>query len=356
MTLAEVMSNQTLRIIDASLNRVGEGLRILEDIARLLLNDAVLTQRLKTMRHQLLIGDSSIQQQLLAARDAGHDVGIDLGVPGEEEGREVPAVITANARRVQESLRSLEELSKVPDIAPELDSEKFKHARFELYSIERELMSRWLRQDKQKRVSGLYVIIDSEVLRERNHLEAARQVISGGARIIQLRDKLKAKGDLLPIARQLKALCSASEVLFIINDQLDVALDCDADGLHLGQDDLPIPAARRLLPAGKLLGCSAATVEEAITAQAEGADYIAVGAVYPTPSKEGVEVVGLKRLRQIREAVLLPLVAIGGITRQNVAEVTAAGADSVAVISAVLGADSPEEASRQIIAGLEVKE
>ena len=142
MALTEVKPHETWRIIDASLNRVGEGLRLLEDIARLLLNDAALTQQLKAMRHELIRGDSSFQQRLLQSRDSEGDVGIDIEVLGEEKERELPLVLVANARRVQESLRTLEELAKVPGTAPELDPEKFKRARFNLYIIEQKLMSR----------------------------------------------------------------------------------------------------------------------------------------------------------------------------------------------------------------------
>ena len=353
------MSHQTLRIIDASLNRVGEGLRLLEDIARLLLDDAALTQQLKTMRHELIRGDRSFHQQLLQSRNSEGDVGVDIEVAGEEKERELPIVLVANARRVQESLRTLEELAKVPGTTPELDPEKFKQARFALYTIEQKLLSRLLRQDKLRYISGLYVIIDTQALKGHCHIEVANQVIRGGARTIQLRDKTLGKRELLPVAQQLKNLCAEHNVLFIINDYLDVALDTDADGLHLGQDDLPVEVARRLLPLDKILGCSATTVEQAMAAQSEGADYVAVGSMYPTASKISTttpaKVVGLERLSQVRQAISLPLVAIGGISKDNAAEVVAAGADSVAVISAISGAESPEEASRQIAEIFEVK-
>jgi len=176
----------------------------------------------------------------------------------------------------------------------------------------------------------------------------AAQAIRGGAKTIQLRDKTQSKTALLPIAQQLSALCAEHHVLFVMNDYLDVALAVDADGLHLGEDDLPVAVARRLLPIDKILGISARTVEKAIAARAGGADYIAVGSMFPTASKEGSEVVGVERLSQIRQAVDVPLAAIGGITKDNVRQVIAAGADSVAVISAVLGAVNVEEAARQI--------
>ena len=354
MTPPEAISKQTLRIIDANLNRIGEGLRFLEDLARLLLNDATLTQQLKTMRHEMLRGDWSFQQQLLQARNSEGDVGISIEAPGEEKQRELPIMVVANARRVQESLRVLEEMAKIPEV--KLNSEKFKQARFTLYTIEQALLSKLLRQDKIKRLPGLYVIIDTKALiKGRSHIDVASQAIQGGAKTIQLRDKLQSKKELLLIAQQLKNLCAGHDVLFIVNDYLDLALATDADGLHLGQNDLPLAVARKLLPIDKILGCSTTTVNQAINAESEGADYIAVGSIYPTTSKETVEVVGLDRLRQIRQAVTLPLVAIGGITKDNVAEVMAAGADSVAVISAIVQAKDVEEAAREIAETLEVQ-
>jgi len=343
-----------LRIIDANLNRLSEGLRFLEDLARLHLNDATLTQQLKNMRHDLIRGDLIFNQQLIQARNATSDVGMDIEVPGEEKQRELPTMIIANARRVQQSIRVLEELAKLPDTPLELDSGKFQQTRFELYTIEQYLLSKLLRQDKTKHVAGLYVIIDTQALKGRTHLELAKQIISGGAKIIQLRDKLLSKKELLPIAHQLRILCAEQNVLFIMNDYLDIALAVDADGLHLGQNDLPIKVARRLLPIDKILGGSVTTVEQAITLESEGADYIGVGSMYPTKYKETATVIGLERLRQIRQITSLPLVAIGGINKDNAAEVMAAGANSVAVISAVLDAESPKEAAQQLIERLEI--
>ena len=353
MSSPEAMAKQRLRIIDANLNRASEGLHLLEDLARLMLNDASLTQQLKTVRHDILRGDWSFNQQLLQSRNSEGDVGVDIEAPGEERQRELPIMVVANARRVQESLRILEELSKIPGTTPRLDPEKFKQARFALYTIEQTLLSKLSRQDKTRLLTGLYAIIDSQALKGRSHTEVARQLIRGGAKAIQLRDKLHSRKELLPIAQQLGALCAEHNVLFIVNDYLDLALAVDADGLHLGQNDLPISVARKLLPIDKILGCSATTVDQAIAAESEGADYIAAGSIYPTSSKETAEVVGLERLRQIRQAVSLPLIAIGGINKDNVAEVVDAGADSVAVISAILQAEDIEEAARQIIATFE---
>jgi len=334
------------RIIDANLNRIGEGLRLLEELARMILNDANLTQQLKTMRHQILETDQRFNQRLLQARDSEGDVGINLEAPPKKE-RELTSILVANSRRVQESLRTIEELAKIPQTG--LDTEKFKKARFNLYTIERNLLSRLLRQDKIQRLSGLYVIVDTQALLQRRHIDATRAAIAGGARAIQFRDKISTKKELLPVAEQLKELCAEHNVLFIINDHLDLLLAVDADGLHLGQDDLPIKTTRRLLPVDKILGISTRTVDGAVAAQAEGADYIAVGAMYPTPSKQAAQVVGVERLKQVRKTVTLPLVAIGGINKENAAAVMAAGADSIAVIRAVVQAEAPQKAAREIV-------
>ena len=138
------------RIIDANFNRISEGLRFLEEIARMYLDDSKLTEELKQLRHDLIRGDVSFQAQLLLSRDSEGDVGIDVAVSGEEKGKELTILLVANAKRVQESLRVLEELSKLPDLPAGFDSEKFKHARFALYTIEQKLMARLMSEEKGK--------------------------------------------------------------------------------------------------------------------------------------------------------------------------------------------------------------
>lgn len=342
-----------LRLIDANLNRISEGLRLLEDIARFILNDAALSAALKSLRHELLGQHSSLQKELLSARDSAGDV---AAFAEEDMHRaDLPAIVTANARRVEESLRVLEEIFKLPTSLnlPDLAPEKFKQARFTLYELERALTGKILRVEK--RIAGLYVIIDPEALGGRDEQEVCRQAIRGGAKAIQLRDKKRSRAEILAAVQKLREVCAQHDVPFILNDYLDITLASGADGLHLGQGDLPVSVARRLLPIDKILGCSATTLEEALQAEADGADYIAVGAIYPTPSKEGAIVVGLERIRQIREAISLPVVAIGGIDGKNAPVVVEAGVDAIAVISAVCGAADVEEAARKLAERMEVK-
>ena len=348
------IDKSTLRMVDANLNRSAEGLRVIEDIARLALDRSLLSSELKMLRHGLVQTSPGFQKELVWSRDAAGDVGRDTQVPGETGTKDMESVVVANARRVQESLRVLEELAKVPGMRASLDSEKFKQARFRLYAIEQELLGHLLRRDKVERLSGLYVIIDGDCLKGRSHAEVTRQAIQGGARVIQLREKTMAKRGLLPLARQLKQICSEMGALFVVNDYLDVALDCEADGLHVGQEDLPVATARKLLKPDQILGCSASTVEEALAAQEAGADHVAVGSMFATSTKE-VNVVGTGRLAEIKRVVALPVVAIGGINKDNLAAVISAGADAAAVITAVIGAQDPAAAARELVRIIEGK-
>ena len=348
------LDKAALRIIDANLNRSAEGLRVIEDVARLVLNHEALSGELKTLRHRLVQTGASLQIDLVWSRDAARDVGRDTQVQGEAVTRDLQSIIVANSRRSQESLRVLEEMAKAPGIPAGLDPERFKQARFRLYAIEQEILALLLRRDKLRRLFGLYVVVDGHWLKGRSHAAVTRQAIEGGARVIQLREKSLAKKRLLPLARELRSICLESNVLFVINDYLDVALDCEADGLHVGQDDLPVAAARKLLRPHQILGCSASTVEEALAAQSEGADHIGVGSIFTTSTKD-VNVVGIESLREIKRAVSVPVVAIGGINRENVAAVMEAGADAAAVITAVTAAEDPARAARDLVKIVEGK-
>jgi thiamine-phosphate pyrophosphorylase len=341
------ISASQLRIIDASLNRIGEGLRVLEEFARLSLNDTGLTGRLKDLRHRMVHFDEELQQQLLRARDAAGDVGADLTAQGQEKPQDTTGTVTANARRVQESLRVMEELAR--ESGTGLETDVYRRARFALYTIEKELLAGLMRRGKLERLTGLYVIIDTEFLKGRSCLDVAAAAIRGGAKIIQLRDKASGIRGFLNMAVELKELCKKNDVLFIVNDSLEVALAVDADGLHVGRDDLPVDVARRLLPLDKILGASVRTVDEAEKAHKDGADYLGVGAMYATDTKAGAEVVGVGRIKEIKNAVDMPVVAIGGINEGNIGEVMKAGADAAAVISAVMGMADVEAAARRLV-------
>lgn len=346
-------------MIDANLNRSSEGLRVLEDVARFLLNDAELGRRLRTLRHDLARQSKSLGVGLLSQRDAEHDVGR-LHSKDREPITEATSLrglldlVAANAKRVEESLRVIEELAKLPEMNSVLNSADFEQTRFALYTLERDLISKISRRDKTERMAGLYVILDRQFLAGRDELEVAKQIIDGGATAIQLRDKQGRKRELLLVAQKLKDLCSQAGVLFIVNDYLDLAIAVDADGLHIGQEDLPLPVVRRQLPIDKIVGCSITTVSQATKAQNEGADYIAVGSMFPTATKKGAIVVGVDIVRELKRTMSTPLVAIGGINDSSIGEVVAAGADAVAVISAVLGEKDIRGAVQKLVVRIEL--
>ncbi len=185
----------------------------------------------------------------------------------------------------------------------------------------------------------LYAILDPEQTRGRPAEEVLRALLSGGAKIVQLRAKRMSARSFLELAQRARALTQAHGCRLIINDRVDVALACDADGVHLGQEDLPLHAARSLLPA-KIIGISTHDLEQAQRAQDEGADYIGFGPMYGTATKQtGYSARGVVMLREIRSAVRIPIVAIGGINEGNVSETWKAGADAAAIISDILAAE-----------------
>jgi thiamine-phosphate diphosphorylase len=198
------------------------------------------------------------------------------------------------------------------------------------------------------RLQGLYAIIDPAATADPRGL--TRAVLRGGARVVQLRDKAGPAVSTYQLAQALGELCRQAGAVFIINDRLDIALAAEADGVHLGQQDLPLSAARVLVGERLILGCSTNTVAEALQAEREGADYLGVGSIFPTTSKTDTRPAGLARLAEIRAAVRLPLAAIGGITLENAPAVIAAGADMVAVIRALAESDDPETTARRFAA------
>jgi thiamine-phosphate pyrophosphorylase len=195
----------------------------------------------------------------------------------------------------------------------------------------------------------LYVILDQGAAGARGLGLALDAVLEGGCRVVQLREKTMALADLYPVAGALRRRCREAGCLFIVNDRVDLALAVEADGVHVGQDDLPAREARRLLRPGMILGVSTHDESQARRAVADGADYVAVGSMFPTGSKTGFQLVGPDLVRRVRPEVPVPLVAIGGITVDNVTEVIQAGADAVAVISAVCAAPDPAAAARRFL-------
>ncbi|MEN6412373.1 MAG: thiamine phosphate synthase [Veillonellales bacterium] len=194
----------------------------------------------------------------------------------------------------------------------------------------------------------LYLVTDRPLLRGKDFCQSIEQAIIGGVTFLQLREKSLSTLEFYRQALQVKALAAKYNIPFVINDRLDIALAVDADGLHIGQDDMPLEAARRLLGPEKIIGVSAATVEEAVLAEKQGADYLGVGAVFATATKTDADTVSLEELRRIKQQVTIPVVAIGGINESNVQQAMAAGIDGVSVVSAILGRDDIQQAANQL--------
>jgi thiamine-phosphate pyrophosphorylase len=200
-----------------------------------------------------------------------------------------------------------------------------------------------------KQVGRLHLLTDTVLQARFSHVELTELAIAGGADTIQFRQKSGATREMIEVARQMKKLCEESDVKFIVNDRIDVAIASGADGVHLGQADFPIPLARELLGEGRIIGGSAATIDEARKCLSEGADYVGFGPVYPTTSKDDAgPVSGIDILKQVVEAIPLPIIAIGGVSPENTPEVILAGARGIAVISAVCCQEDPERATRAL--------
>lgn len=195
----------------------------------------------------------------------------------------------------------------------------------------------------------LYIITDQRISHGRSHLEVAEAAIAGGATIIQFRDKEMKDAETIEVCRKIHKLTNGKRIPFIINDRVEVAKAVDAEGVHLGQEDAPLSFARKVLGKDKIIGISVETVEEALKAAEEGADYLGVGPIYPTATKpDAGSALGIFRLKEIKDSVNIPVVAIGGINEDNLDEVLKAGADGVAVISAVVSSPDITEACRKL--------
>lgn len=199
-----------------------------------------------------------------------------------------------------------------------------------------------------RELRGLYVIIDPAVAGGRDLVHITREAIAGGARMIQWRDKTREKGLQLPELEAIAAVCRDANVPLIINDDADLALAVGADGVHVGQKDLPVAVVRRIGPPGWIIGASTNNVAEARKAEADGADYVSVGNLFGTSSKDDTRPATLDVLTHVKKAVGVPVCAIGGISETNIASVIAARADIVSVISAVVAAADPRAAAQRL--------
>lgn len=359
----------TLRTLDAAANRAREGLRVVEDFVRFSLDDAHLSRLLKELRHELTERLSDLDRfGLIAARDTLGDVGTRIKTP-QEQTRLLPIdVVVANCRRVEEALRTLEEFSKLllghaatgssgeestnsPQPRPRLANPRLpahlEQLRYRLYTIEKALTTTLA---SRERLVGcdLYLLV-TESLCHHGSGPAIRQALEAGVRIVQLREKELTDRRLLEVARRVRAWTREADALFIMNDRPDLAVLADADGVHVGQDELSVREARRIVGPHRLVGVSTHTIEQARQAVLDGADYLGVGPCFATSTKSFEQLAGLDFVRQVAAEITLPWFAIGGISPANIATVLAAGANRVAVSSAVCSSPIPGRAAVELL-------
>jgi thiamine-phosphate pyrophosphorylase len=340
------------RILDASANRAREGLRVVEDYVRFVLDDPGLTRRFKEVRHRLAAAERGLDAELLlGSRDTRDDVGTHIMTTSEQARENPRAVLAANFKRVGEALRSLEEYAKLVDVWL---AGRFEVLRYDIYTLEKLTMTavathRILGDAKLMiLIGGLPTLGDLTWL--------AGEVIAGGADVIQYRDKNIPDRELLRRAREVRILTAQARIPLILNDRADLSRLARSEGVHLGQEDLAVRDARRIVGPSALVGVSTHDREQLEASILAGASYLGVGPVFPSPTKEfsEPELAGLNYLQVAAETTNLPWFAIGGINENNLDRVLDAGATRIAVSSAVVAADSPREATERLKARLNV--
>lgn len=322
------------RIVDANLNRAGEALRVIEEIARFVLEKEDLTKKLKHLRHELIHSMEHDYAGLLKSRDTEGDVGTEIYNPSSR--KNLLDIHKANFKRLQQALRVLSEFC--PSLTDKL--------RYESYTLEKQMHQELTYKYKKYRLQdkNLYLVTDRTLFNnEDDFLNAVASALKGGVQIVQLREKTATTKEILSSGKRLRELCAMYNAIFIINDRVDIAQAVEADGVHLGQDDMDIASARAILGPEYIIGKSTHCPEHALNAMRDDVDYIGVGPVYTTPTKPGRPAAGLEYVSWAKQYVTIPWFAIGGIDLNNINEVVQAGASRIAAVRAIINAESPEQ-------------
>ncbi|MBN2316648.1 MAG: thiamine phosphate synthase [Sedimentisphaerales bacterium] len=340
------MERPVYRIIDANFNRAREAIRTIEEFCRFALNSESLAGRAKQIRHELSGCIGSLDAaRLISSRDTLGDVGVGQKVDHQLSRSDLFDCCTAACKRLSEALRVLAEALRIQN---QPDAEKIEELRYTSYTLEKDIVLQSNTAQKFKKVQ-LYIVITSVLPTE--VLFLANKCIAGGADCIQIRAKTVDDDTLFALAVEFVRLCREAGVVSIINDRTDIAVAAGADGVHLGQTDLPVAQARKLELAPLIVGKSTHSLEQLRAACDEQPTYVGLGPVFATDTKPSAPAVGLgyvKQAVQMLERHGIGHVAIGGITSENVDQVLEAGARSIAVCSAVTGADDPAGACREL--------
>jgi thiamine-phosphate pyrophosphorylase len=340
------MERAVYRIIDANFNRAREALRVMEEYCRFALNSGSLSERAKGLRHELCAAVGGLDAgRLLAGRDTLGDVGVGQKVEGQHQRTTLKDCFTAAAKRLTEALRAMAEVTQTVDKSV---AEAVERLRYEAYTLEKDIVLFSEPIEKFNRVR-LYVIITSNLPAE--VLALASKCATGGADCIQLRAKDLPDDRLFAMAVEFVEICREMGTLSIINDRADIAAAAGADGVHLGQNDLPVEQVRRIQISPLIIGKSTHSLKELDSALRGRPSYVSLGPAFPTPLKPDIEIAGAEYVRQGLARLAetgISHVAIGGITGENVEQVIRAGAARVAVCSAVTKATDPADACRRL--------
>ena len=325
------------RIVDASANRAREALRVIEDYCRFALDDRILTAETKQIRHDFTetMAEFSLGH-LLQARETNRDVGKTICTTQESSRHSLAHVVQANLKRLQESLRSLEEFGKLR--SPLLGS-SLEKLRYRSYTLERAILLGTNSRDRMEN-AHLYVLVTGS--RCKSGLEwTIKEAASGGAEIFQLREKALKDAELLERARKVRRWTRQAGVLFIMNDRPDIARLAEADGVHVGQGELAVKDVRRIIGPDGLIGVSTHDMDQVRQAVLDGANYVGIGPTFPSATKQFTDFPGLEFIAIASKETSLPAFAIGGINLENLLEVVASGAKRVAVSEAICQAEEP---------------
>ena len=314
------------RILDVNLNRLSESLKIIEDICRFSIEDRVLLGKVRKLRHMYLSFKKRLPYcRLVEFRDSESDFGRKISFDTLSH-KNIKDIIVSNFSRAKESSRVIEEILRT--FYPG-STKGIKEIRFSIYDIEKSAIIHFLKVFDP----SIHVLIDPGYVKKYRLKQVLSILIKKGATMIQLRVKMKSDREFLNYARSVRKIIKTKKIPLIINDRLDIAQMCGADGVHLGQCDAPVRAVRSVLGSGAIIGSSVHNIAEAKKAEKEGADYLGVGSVFSTATKADAKVCGLRRLKAICRVVKIPVIGIGGINSGNYKSVLRAGAAGIAVAS-----------------------
>ncbi len=341
MTVTPPSDNRIAQLIDANLDRAREGLRVMEDWCRFGLKRRDFSIQIKDWRQQLGVHHHNIYKK---ARLTSNDPAMGVSHPLQQVRTTPESVFIANSSRVQEALRVIEEFTRTTD--PRL-CEIATKIRYKAYEIELKVLntSEGIKKKETLKDCSVYLITTNRS----NLEEVVIEALKAGVKIVQYREKFLYDYEKISQAKCLASLCKKYNSLFIVNDRIDIALAVDADGVHLGQEDIPTKIARELLGNEKIIGRSTHCLQDIKNAKDEGCDYIGIGPIFPSETKKQLNPIGIDYLRKGLSQSLLPAFAIGGINSSNIKKLNQINNLRIAVSNAIINSNDPFSKTEELI-------